>query len=342
MTDQKRMLLMKPRLLILALAIGSLHIVGLGLLVAAAAQGQWLFGLGGLAYLLGVRHAFDIDHIAAIDNVTRKLSHDGQKPVFVGFAFSLGHSTVVFGLCLAMLLTLGHLGERMSWFSSVGGVFGGLVSASFLTAIAAVNAVILVRLIGRLRQRNGAGDVADRRTLDAMLDRRGFFSRALGGLYRRIDSSWKLYPLGLLFGLGFDTATEIAVLGMSAVAIQQGILSGWMIMALPLLFAAGMTLMDSINGLLMLRAYVWGEGDYRRRLRFNIVMTGLSVAIAALIALMQWLDIGTQLVAPDSGLAAWIGGAHVDLWGALVLAGFLLIWMASAGYQRRFARSRVS
>lgn len=317
----------KHRLIALAVAVGVLHLAGIGLLTAAAVHGQLLFGLGGLAYLLGVRHAFDIDHIATIDNVTRKLSHDRGRPIFVGFAFSLGHSTVVLGLCVAMLFTFGRIGAQAPWFAEI----GVLVSASFLTVIALFNLTILGSLISR---RRGASHGGSHDAVERLLERRGLFSRLLGRGYRQIDASWKLYPLGVLFGLGFDTATEIAVLGMSAVAIQQGILSGWMILAFPLLFAAGMTLMDSANGLLMLRAYAWGDAGAERRLSFNIVMTGLSVALALLIAGLQWTQLATDMLAPDSGVAEWLAGARVDVWGAAVLAAFLLLWAATAGYQK--------
>ncbi|MDA3920571.1 MAG: hypothetical protein PF501_07825 [Salinisphaera sp.] len=333
------MLPIRYRLLSLIVAVGALHIAGLALIGAAALNGKMLLGLGGLAYLLGLRHAFDIDHIAAIDNVTRKLSYDGLEPVYVGFAFSLGHSTVVFGLTLALLFTVGRVGSDMGWLGSAGGVFGGFVSAAFLTAIAAVNGALLVSLIGRVRDQR-RGSVVDGPSLDSLLARRGLFSRLLGRLYTRIDASWKLYPVGLLFGLGFDTATEIAVLGMSSVAISNGVLSAWMILAFPLLFAAGMTLMDSINGLLMMRAYVWGQRDQASRLRFNIAMTGLSVGLAGLIALMQWADLGMYFLAPHSGLTHWITSVDVELWGAGVLGLFIMLWAASAQFSRRFAGSR--
>ncbi|WP_423823102.1 hypothetical protein V5738_03925 [Salinisphaera sp. SPP-AMP-43] len=315
-------------------AVAGLHVLGLGLLLAAASQGTLLFGLGGLAYLLGLRHAFDIDHIAAIDNVTRKLSRDGQQPVFVGFAFSLGHSTVVFGLCVLVTLFARQIGSRMDSVAGVGALIGTVVSAGFLTLIAVVNFQILREMWRRYRSAD-VSHAANDGSVESLLARRGLLSRWLGRGYRWIDASWKMYPLGLAFGLGFDTATEIALLGLSAAAAQHAGWAPWMILALPVLFAAGMTLMDSINGLLMLRTYRWGDRYGRRRLGFNIAVTGLSVALAFVVGSLEWVQLAAEEWAPNGAIANWLGAVPTAVCGLAVLILFGLVWLTGYGLQQR-------
>jgi len=318
----------------LLLSVAALHVAGTGVLLMGAAEGQFIFGLGGLAYLLGLRHAFDVDHITAIDNVTRKLSHERRPSMFVGFWFSLGHSTVVLGLCIALVLTLGRAEQGMGAIATMGGLLGTTVSAAFLTLMASVNIVILARLVSHRAAASQSAAAA--RHTEQLLAKRGVFARLLAARpARHLDAPWKLYPVGLLFGLGFDTATEVAVLGLSAVAIQQGQLAAWVVLALPLLFAAGMTLMDSINGLVMRRAYRWGEAGGSRRLGFNILMTGLSVALALAIAGLQWLSLATDLYAPDSRTADWLANQHFEYWGGAVLAAFVACWGVALVIQQR-------
>lgn len=320
---------------LVAVVVG-LHLVGVAVLLAAAAQGTLLFGLGTLAYLFGLRHAFDIDHIAAIDNVTRKLTRDGRQPAFAGFAFSLGHSSVVFGLCVLVAFFSRRMGAHVNGLADAGALIGTVVSASFLTLIALVNFQVLRQLWHRYRQREGGS--ADG-SIEALLDRRGLLLRWLGRGYRWIDTSWKMYPLGLAFGLGFDTATEIALLGLSAAAAQHAGWAPWMMLALPVLFAAGMTLMDSINGLVMLRTYRWGERD--RRLGFNVVVTGLSVVLAFVVGGLEWLRLAADEWAPKGLLSTSLGAMPTAVFGLGVLVAFALIWLAGYGLQRRAAASRL-
>jgi len=313
--------------------VALLHVAGIGLIFAAAVEGHLLFGIGGLAYLLGLRHAFDVDHIAAIDNMTRKLSHEDRPSVFVGFWFSLGHSTVVLGLCVALIMTLGQAEQGMGMMAAIGGLFGTTISAIFLSLMAIVNGLILARLLARRssrRSRNpclaASPPVRQGSALARFMNMRPA---------RHLDAPWKLYPVGLLFGLGFDTATEIAVLGLSVVAIQQGIAATWTILALPMLFAAGMTLMDSINGLIMRRAYRWADTDGQPRLSFNIVMTGLSVALALAVAGLQWLSLATEIYVPGGTVARWLAAQHFEYWGAAVLMLFVSCWLFAFVLYRR-------
>ncbi|WP_348760940.1 HoxN/HupN/NixA family nickel/cobalt transporter [uncultured Salinisphaera sp.] len=314
-----------PRLIA---AIVGLHLVGLGLLLAGAAEGTLLFGLGGLAYLLGLRHAFDIDHIAVIDNVSRKLVRERRSAAFVGFAFSAGHSSVVFLLCLLVVLTSGALAGELEGIAAFGGVFGTVVSATFLSVMAALNA----RLVWRLWQ--GYRHAECRHDARA----RGLLSRMVTKSTAWIDRGWKMYPLGFVFGLGFDTATEVALLGLSAGAAQHAGWPPWSVMALPVLFAAGMTSLDSVNGWLMQRAYRWGT-DSPKRLRFNLAITMLSVAVAGLVAAMEWTGLALDHLAPGSWLGDQIAALPSAALGVAVVAACLLLW-ALARY--RGARRPIS
>ena len=308
-----------PRLIA---AIVGLHLAGLGLLVAGAAQGTLLFGLGGLAYLLGLRHAFDIDHIAVIDNVSRKLVREQRSSTFVGFAFSAGHSSVVFLLCLLVVATSGALAGQLEGIAAFGGVFGTVVSATFLSVMGALNA----RLFWRLWRGYRHGEqVQDERP-------GGLFSRAVSKSTAWVDRGWKMYPLGFVFGLGFDTATEVALLGLSAGAAQHAGWPPWSVMALPVLFAAGMTSLDSVNGWLMQRAYRWGTHS-PKRLGFNLAITMLSVAVAGLVATLEWTGLALDHLAPASALAAQIAALPSAILGAAVLGVCLLLW-AGARYRR--------
>lgn len=314
--------------------VSTLHVAGLALLVLAAWQGATIFGLGLLAYLFGLRHAFDVDHIAAIDNVTRKLTRDGKRSTEVGFAFSLGHSTVVFALCLLVVLFSRQIHAHMAGIAGVGGVIGTVVSASFLTLIALLNIQILRDLWRRYRQ-SPADDAGADAAIERLLARRGVMSRLLGRGYRWVDAGWKMYPLGIAFGLGFDTATEVALLGLSASAAQNAEWSAWMILALPLLFAAGMTLMDSSNGVLMQRAYSWGQHEGQRRLGFNIRITTLSVVLAMVVALMEWAELAVNEWAPDGAVAAFLGALPSGILGAVAIALFVVVWVAGYAWQSR-------
>jgi high-affinity nickel-transport protein len=237
-----------------------------------------LLGTAFLAYSFGLRHAVDADHIAAIDNVTRKLMQQGKRPVSVGLMFSLGHSTVVIVGSLAIAATALALQHRIDAVRQIGSVIGTLVSALFLFAIAIVNLIVLVSIYRSfVRVRRGEPYVDE--DFDMLLGNRGFLSRLFRPMFNMIQRSWHMYPLGVLFGLGFDTATEIGLLGISAAEASKG-LSMWSILVFPALFAAGMSLIDSTDNILMLGAYGWAFVKPIRKLYYNITITSVSVVVA--------------------------------------------------------------
>jgi high-affinity nickel-transport protein len=283
----------------MAAAVAGLFVLGFGLLLAAAPHhyrlsDRAIFGLGTgvLALTLGMRHAFDADHISAIDNTTRKLMAEDKRPMSVGFFFSLGHSTVV--LVLAVLLNLGirsldtQVKSGGSTLHTVTGIVGTSVSGVFLYLIAALNVVILVSIVKAFRGlRAGRFDEEE---LERQLQQRGLMNRFFGPVARRVDTPWKMYPVGLLFGLGFDTATEVALLVLSGTAVASG-LPFWAILCLPILFAAGMSLFDTLDGCFMNFAYNWAFSRPIRKVYYNLVITGLSIAMALLIGSIELLGL---------------------------------------------------
>lgn len=237
-----------------------------------------LLGTAFLAYSFGLRHAVDADHIAAIDNVTRKLMQEGKRPVAVGFMFSLGHSTIVVLGTLAIAAAAFALQHRLDAVREVGGIVGTLVSTFFLFGIAIVNLIVL-RSVYRTFVRVRRGEPYVEEDLDLLLSHRGFLARLFRPMFQMIRSSWHMYPLGVLFGLGFDTATEIGLLGISAAEASKG-LSVWSILVFPALFAAGMSLIDTTDNILMLGAYGWAFEKPIRKLYYNITITSVSVMVA--------------------------------------------------------------
>jgi len=291
-----------------------------------------LLGTAALAYSFGLRHAFDADHIAAIDNVTRKLMQQGQRPVGVGLYFSLGHSTIVVGLTIAIALTATALQDRFAAFKTFGAVAGTLVSASFLFAIAAANVAVLVsvwRSFSAVRR----GERFVEEDLDLALAGRGLMARLFRGLFHVVRQSWQMYPIGLLFGLGFDTATEVGLLGVSATQAAQG-LSIWSILVFPALFTAGMTLLDTTDSVVMLGAYGWAFAKPIRKLYYNLTITAASVAVAVIVGGLETLN----LIGGHFGLTERAGfwgavGALNDNFGALgyvVVGVFVFAWLVSA------------
>jgi nickel/cobalt transporter (NiCoT) family protein len=282
-----------------------------------------------IAYGFGLRHAVDADHIAAIDNITRKLMQEGKRPVTVGLFFSLGHSTVVFAASLVIALTASSLQQRFPGLIEVGGMVGTLISVFFLIGIAIVNFFVLVGVY-RLFQRVRRGKTYSEEELNVFLSSRGLFGRLLRGLFRLISRSWHMYPLGFLFGLGFDTATEIGVLGISAAEASKG-LSVWSILVFPALFTAGMSLVDSSDGVLMVGAYGWAFVNPVRKLSYNLVITGLSVVAAVLVGTIEALGLVGDKFGLEGGL--WVtadpAGALFGALGYLVAAIFIATWFVS-------------
>ena len=312
--------------------VALLHIVGFGVLIFFVVPSHFKglgIGIGLTAYGFGLRHAFDADHISAIDNTTRKLLADGKRPLGVGFFFSLGHSTIVVGLSLALTLAAkavaGQIGEG-SQLVSVGGYIGTSVSAFFLYLIAAINLVILVGIIRIFREmRQGTYDEA---TLEEKLNSRGLMNRLLGPLARSIKSSWQMYPIGVLFGLGFDTATEVALLALAAGAAAQG-LPWYATLCLPILFAAGMSLMDTTDGAFMNVAYGWAFSKPVRKVFYNLTITGLSVAVALIIGTIEILSIVVTYFNLSGGAWAFIGNINLNAIGFFIVGMFVVTWVAA-------------
>jgi high-affinity nickel-transport protein len=297
-----------------------------------------------LAYSFGLRHAVDADHIAAIDNVTRKLMQDGKRPVAVGFMFSLGHSTIVVLGSAAIAGAALALQHRLDAFRNVAGVIGTLVSAFFLFAIALVNLIVL-RSIYRTFVRVRRGEPYVEEDLDLLLGSRGLLSRVFRPMFRMITRSWHMYPLGVLFGLGFDTATEIGLLGVSATEASKG-LPFWSVLVFPVLFAAGMSLIDTTDNILMLGAYGWAFVKPIRKLYYNITITSISVVVALVVGGIEALG----LLAGHFHLTGmfWDGvvklNDHFGTLGYFIVGLFALSWIVSiAVYKwRRFDELEVN
>jgi high-affinity nickel-transport protein len=327
----------RARLLAMAAVVVGLLVVG-GLLLLAASGHHYrvskteVFGVGTgiLALTLGIRHAFDADHIAAIDNTTRKLMAEGRRPLSVGFYFSLGHSTVV--LVLTVLLALGVRGlgaaltDRSSSLHAVTSVVGTVVSGAFLYAIAALNVVILVAIVAAMRELRGGR--YDEEEVERRLAERGFMNRILAPLARRVDEPWKMYPLGVLFGLGFDTATEVGLLVVSGTAVAGG-LPFWAILSLPLLFAGGMSLFDTIDGCFMNFAYGWALSTPARKIYYNLIITIVSVVVAVVIGTIEIMSLlGTELHV-GGPIVSTASSIDLNLLGFVVVGVFVATWVVA-------------
>ncbi len=325
-------------------------VIGLYTLLVAANIAAWvwalaafhdypvLLGTAALAYTFGLRHAFDADHIAAIDNVTRKLMQDGKRPVAVGFFFSLGHSTIVVALSIAIALTATALKDKFDSFTSIGGVIGTMVSAFFLFAIAAANIFVFVSIYKTFQTVKAGGRFVEE-DLDLALSNRGLLGRLFRRFFRLVERSWHMYPLGVLFGLGFDTATEVGLLGISAAQAAQG-MSIWSIMVFPALFTAGMSLMDTSDSILMLGAYGWAFVKPIRKLYYNLTITGVSVVVAVVVGGLEALNlIGIQLGLTDGGGFWGAIGAINDNFGIL---GYVIVGIFGVGWLVSFIVYRVN
>ncbi len=293
-----------------------------------------LLGTAFLAWIFGLRHAVDADHIAAIDNVVRKLMQEGKRPHAVGTWFSLGHSTVVVLACVVLAATTSAMQGRFDSFKAVGGVIGTAVSAAFLLAIAFANLLIL-RGIWRSFQRVRAGGHIDDEGLDRLLAGRGFLARILRPLFSAVRQPWHMYPLGFLFGLGFDTATEIGLLGISASQAAQGV-SPWQILVFPALFTAGMALVDTADSVLMVGAYGWAFLNPLRKLWYNLSITAASVVVAVLIGGVEALSLIAGQLGLEGGLWDAVDALNDDLtnFGFVVIGLFALCWVVSAAIYR--------
>jgi high-affinity nickel-transport protein len=293
-----------------------------------------LLGTSFLAYCLGLRHAVDADHIAAIDNVTRKLMQQGKRPIGVGLMFSLGHSTVVVLGSIGIAGTALALQHRTSMIREVGGFVGTIVSSVFLVAIGLVNLVVLKSVYRTFVHVRRGGAYVDE-DFDLLLGSRGFLTRLFRPVFQLIQKSWHMYPLGLLFGLGFDTATEIGLLGISAAGASKG-LNLWSILVFPVLFAAGMSLVDTTDNVLMLGAYGWALVKPVRKLYYNMTITAVSVVIALAVGGVEALGLLASRVHPNGAFWDLIGtlNENFGILGFAVIGLFVLSWAISIGLYR--------
>ena len=321
----------------MCLTIAALHVVGFGVFFLAILPSHYRglgLGIAGLAYSLGMRHAFDADHIAAIDNTTRKLMSEGKRPLRVGYWFSLGHSTVVvavgLGVVAAERTIYGAVSHGSTPLQQFGGVFGALVSATFLYVIAILNMAILAGIVRVVRSMR-AGRY-DERELERQLESRGLMARILRTRMKAITAEWHMYPVGLLFGLGFDTATEVALLASTAV-LASGHVPVYAIMCLPILFTAGMCLLDTIDGLFMNCAYSWAFLDPVRKVYYNLAITGLSIAICVLVATIEVLGLlASRIHSLHGGFWQYVASFDINRAGFVIVGMFVLCWIGAAAF----------
>ncbi|BDT98723.1 nickel/cobalt efflux system [Nocardia sputorum] len=326
----------------MASVVVALHALGWSALLLLVVPGGYLVdgavfgvGLGITAYTLGMRHAFDADHIAAIDNTTRKLVADGRKPLSVGFWFSLGHSTIVFVLVALLAFGVkalaGNLRDEDSGLHRWTGVLGTGISGTFLLAIGLLNLVSLIGIwrVFRGMRRGTCGEAAVRQRLDD----RGALQRVIGPLTRAVREPWQMYPVGLLFGLGFDTVTEVSLLVIAGGAAATD-LPWYAILVLPVLFSAGMTLFDALDGAFMNYAYGWAFAGPLRSVYYNIVVTGLSVVVALVIGAQEMISVLTDELGIAGGPLAWVGGWDLGAMGFVIAGLFVLTWAVAVAVWR--------
>lgn len=321
----------------------ALHVFGWGVLVFGVAPqhitlgsaGVFGVGLGVTAYLLGVRHAFDADHIAVIDNTTRKLVGEGTRSLSTGFWFSLGHSTVVFGLAFLLAIgvraVVGPVQDENSPLLQTLGLVGSLVAGTFLILIGLSNLFAAVGIAKIFRRMRG-GDF-DEAELERQLEQRGFLARLFATLMRRVNKPWHLYPVGLLMGLGFDTATQVALLVLAA-GTAAFTLPWYAILVLPVLFAAGMSLFDAADGVLMTRAYGWAFLQPIRKVYYNLTVTMLSVVVALFIGVIVLAGLIVERLGIESGPLAAIGSLNLESVGFMIVGLFVAVWLIAVAVWR--------
>jgi len=318
------------RLAALYALVGFLHVLGWGAYLHYAADYPALVGLGFVAYMFGLRHAFDADHIAAVDDTVRFMLQKGKQPLGVGFFFSLGHSTVVLALAVGIAFAATAVKAELPQLKSVGAIIGASVSGSFLWMIGVLNLLVLLDILKIWRSaKKGTHSHAH---LEALLQKRGLLNRLFGGrLQKLMNHSWQMYPLGLLFGLGFDTASEVGLLAMTAGA-SAGDLPVPAVLCLPMLFAAGMTIMDTTDGVLMSKAYNWAFLNPLRKIFYNITTTGLSVAVALLVGTIELLQVLIGMLGLRGEFFDFIAALNFGILGYLIVGIFLLAWGISVAF----------
>ena len=307
--------------------VAILHVLGWGLYLHFAARYPALVGLGFVAYLFGLRHAFDADHIAAIDDTVRYMLQKGKRPLGLGFFFSLGHSTVVIGVAIALACSATALKRELLPLQNLGAVIGATVSGVFLWIIGILNLLVLLDLL-KIWQEAKSG-AHSHRHLDDLLAKRGLLSRLFRGrLQKLMNHSWQMYPLGVLFGLGFDTASEIGLLAMTAGA-SAGDLPVPAVLSLPILFAAGMTLMDTTDSVLMSKAYNWAFLNPVRKIFYNVTITGLSVSVAIVIGSIELLQVLINVLSLRCSICDGVARFDFGSLGYVIVGLFLLAWGSS-------------
>ena len=304
--------------------IALLHVAGWSLYLHYAAEFPPLVGLGLVAYLFGLRHAFDADHIAAIDDTVRYMLQKGRRPLGVGFYFSLGHSTIVLCLAIGLAFAAAAVKDGLPELKHLGGIIGATVSGTFLWIIGVLNLLVLLDIVGVWKKAKAG--THDHTHLEELLAKRGLLNRLFGDrLQKMLNHSWQMYPLGLLFGLGFDTASEVGLLAMTAGA-SAGNLPIPAILCLPILFAAGMTLMDTTDGVLMAKAYNWAFVNPLRKIFYNLTTTSLSIVVALLIGTIQLAQVLIRLLDLNGPAAEYIAGLEFGALGYVIVGIFLLGW----------------
>jgi len=317
----------KLRLTMLFFFVGLMHLIAwTTLLFVVAPRYPQMMGLGLLAYTLGLRHAFDADHIAAIDNTTRKFLQEGKKQLGVGFFFSLGHATIVAVMALLLALATTTVQEEFPTLQGIGGIISTIVSGVFLYLIGILNLIVLIDIIRVFKEMRSSR--YDTESLEQLLMSRGLMSRFFRPLFRIIRSSWQMFPIGFLFGLGFDTASEIALLALSAEAATSGLPIA-AIIVLPLLFASGMCLMDTADGVFMAQAYDWAFSNPIRKIYYNITVTGLSVTVALLVGTIELLQVSIDQFGLAGGFWDYLSDLDFGPLGYIVVAMFIAAWAIS-------------
>jgi high-affinity nickel-transport protein len=307
--------------------IALLHVLGWGLFLYYSSRYPALVGLGFVAYMFGLRHAFDADHIAAVDDTVRYMLQKGKRPLGIGFFFSLGHSTIVFTLAVAVIFAATAIKEELPELRNLGGIIGASISGTFLWVIGILNLLVLLDILHVWRQaRTGKHSHAH---LEELLAQRGFINRLLGGrLQSVINHSWQMYPVGLLFGLGFDTASEVGLLAMTAGA-SAGYLPIAAVLSLPILFAAGMSAMDTTDGVLMSKAYNWAFVNPLRKIFYNIVVTSLSIGVALIIGTIELLQVVIGMLDLKGRFFDRVAGLDFGILGYVIVGTLLAAWGAS-------------
>jgi high-affinity nickel-transport protein len=320
----------KIRILLIYIALGVATLIGFTASIIVGQMSVLLAGLGILTYTFGLRHGVDADHIAAIDNTTRKLLQEGKRPITVGLWFSLGHSTIVIGLIVSIILATKSVVGQIPALQSNGAILGTTISGVFLFLIGFVNALIVLgiyRIFKTLKQ----GKVNESE-LENLLENRGFLNRYFKGLFRIVKKPWQIYPIGVLFGLGFDTASEVALIAISVGIGVSSAVPLWMILVLPFMFTCGMVLVDTTDGVTMRTAYGWAFLKPIRKIYYNLTVTVISVAVAFAIGGVELLQVFSSELRLNGPFWGWLGGLDFETMGFGIIGIFLVSWLVSMAY----------